>query len=270
MEDGDVIHGIKINKEELQRKSLLIVTPMYKGECTGVYAASLAKLSCALQSWRINFSYLYYTGEALIPRARNKMAVEFLNSEHTHLLFVDSDIGFEAGNILVMLAHDKGIIAAPYPLKRMNWDVVRNARGYTNEELMKLASSEFAVNYLDKDFNTNEACRVAAVGCGCMLISRNVFEEMAGYYNISHKPMQGDPIWHGSGWSFFDCGKDDEGYYQPEDYTFCNRYRKLGGTIWLCPWMTLIHVGQMNFVGNMKFAFVEGSKFNVSKVVHGK
>ena len=39
--------------------------------------------------------------------------------------------------------------------------------------------------------------------------------------------------------------------YLSEDYMFCQWYRKIGGHIWLCPWVQTQHVGTYAFTGNM-------------------
>lgn len=268
MNYGDTTHGVTLDKDKLQKMSLLIATPMFGGNCTGVYAGSLLKLGCGLQTWGIPFSYLYHENDSLITRARNKIVMEFLNSEATYLLLLDGDIGFEAGNIIVMLAHDKKVIGAPYPRKRINWEKVKNAASYaTVEELEKIASSDYVLNYQTKDFDHNKAQSVPEIGTGCLLLHRSVFDDMIDFYGerICYRPMFGELSYKGFGWSFFDCGKDESGYYQPEDYTFCQRWKKMGGEIWMCPWMTLTHRGQMNFTGNMKYQFLEGGKFNVEE-----
>jgi hypothetical protein len=40
--------------------------------------------------------------------------------------------------------------------------------------------------------------------------------------------------------------------YLSEDYMFCQYWRKIGGKIWLCPWMKTQHVGTYAFTGNMQ------------------
>ncbi len=39
--------------------------------------------------------------------------------------------------------------------------------------------------------------------------------------------------------------------YLSEDYMFCQLWRKLGGQIWLCPWMRTDHIGTYHFKGDM-------------------
>ena len=43
-------------------------------------------------------------------------------NKHTHILFVDSDIEFQAQSIFKMVAADKGVISVPYPIKQLMWD----------------------------------------------------------------------------------------------------------------------------------------------------
>jgi hypothetical protein len=39
--------------------------------------------------------------------------------------------------------------------------------------------------------------------------------------------------------------------YLSEDYMFCYNVRKMGGTVWLCPWMRMTHVGTYLFNGSL-------------------
>ena len=41
----------------------------------------------------------------------------------------------------------------------------------------------------------------------------------------------------------------ETGHYLSEDYTFCRRWRDIGGEIWLDTQGSLIHVGTQDFVG---------------------
>jgi hypothetical protein len=50
------------------------------------------------------------------------MCFWILESDCTHLLFIDSDIAFKAQSAFNLLYADKDVISIPYPLKDMNWD----------------------------------------------------------------------------------------------------------------------------------------------------
>jgi hypothetical protein len=50
----------------------------------------------------------------------------------------------------------------------------------------------------------------------------------------------------------FDCIIDPESKrYLSEDYMFCYNVQKMGGKVFLCPWMQLQHVGSYVFGGSL-------------------
>jgi hypothetical protein len=52
--------------------------------------------------------------------------------------------------------------------------------------------------------------------------------------------------------AYFDCIIDPESKrYLSEDYMFCYNVAKMGGKVWLCPWMQLQHVGSYIFGGSL-------------------
>jgi hypothetical protein len=52
--------------------------------------------------------------------------------------------------------------------------------------------------------------------------------------------------------AYFDCIIDPESKrYLSEDYMFCYNVQKMGGGVWLCPWMQLNHVGSYIFGGSL-------------------
>ena len=262
---GKIIHGIELNKEILQSKSLLIATPMYKGDCTGVYTASLIKLACILTQHEIPFEYTYIDGDALVPRARNRISIDMLNSKHTDVIMLDADIGFEAGDIILMLALNKPMVAAHYPRKTINFEKLRRAAlaGKSAQELKLIASSDFVVNYFGTTFDPDLPTLVSEVGAGCLTFHRSVLEQMMYYYpDLKCRKKFDDPAYNGYYWDFFKCGKDESELYNPEDYAFCCRWRALGGSIYLCPWIQLAHRGTYEYKGSAKYAFLEGSKYN--------
>jgi hypothetical protein len=52
-------------------------------------------------------------------------------------------------------------------------------------------------------------------------------------------------------YALFDCMIEPEtGHYLSEDYTFCKRWRAIGGKVWLNTKSSLIHIGAHEFLGN--------------------
>ena len=85
---------IKVPVEELRKNKLFFATPMYGGQCAGMFARSIADLSALCTHYGIPLQFYFLFNESLITRARNYCVDEFMRSDATHLMFVDSDIGF--------------------------------------------------------------------------------------------------------------------------------------------------------------------------------
>lgn len=114
---------IKVNLDKLRNKKLFVATPCYGGNASGMYAKSLADLTAMCAQYGIQIQLYLMFNESLITRARNYCADEFIRSDATHLLFIDSDIGFNSQDVLALLALSSDetkpydVIAGAYPKK---------------------------------------------------------------------------------------------------------------------------------------------------------
>ena len=118
---------LQISVEDLRKNKLFVATPMYGGNCLGMYAKSCLDLQglCTQYGIEVRFSFIF--NESLITRARNYLVDEFLRSGFTHLLFLDSDIHFDPRDVIALLALDKDVIGAPYPKKSIKWPAIIQA-----------------------------------------------------------------------------------------------------------------------------------------------
>src|SRR6516162_7673545 len=92
------------------RPSVFIATPMYGGMASGIYTVSMVQLSAMFFRNKIDSLYAVTSSESLVPNARNVLANQFLESEATHLMWIDADIGFNALDIVSMLVADRDIV----------------------------------------------------------------------------------------------------------------------------------------------------------------
>lgn len=61
---------IQISKEELQKKKLFVATPMYGGQCTGMYMKSCLDLQGLMSKYGVETKFSFIFNESLIQRAR--------------------------------------------------------------------------------------------------------------------------------------------------------------------------------------------------------
>ena len=259
---------INIKVEDLRKNSIFVATPMYGGMSHGLYVKSCLDLQniCTQYGIASRFSFLF--NESLITRARNYLVDEFLRSDSTHLLFIDSDIHFDPKDVIALLALDKDIIGGPYPKKSINWgNIVEGARRYPNMDAREFENlvGEYVFNVVrgTEQFQVSEPLEVMEIGTGYMMIKREVFSKMEkAYPQLRYKPDHvGQANFDGSRYihAYFDTiidtkdsatgGGSDR--YLSEDYMFCQMWRKIGGQVWLCPWMKTQHIGTYAFTGNM-------------------
>lgn len=227
---------------------LMIGTPMYGGMCNSEYAQSIMDLRESMLRYNHQVTTVFLGNESLVQRARNTIAWHFLNSDASHLLFMDADQKFRAGDIAKLIKADKDIIGGCVPMKGIDWGRVRQGAVLNHPELHKLTGI-FNINKLEGHdmVDPEEPFQVKHVGTGCMLIKREVFAKMqqhVDYYtNGGSSIPPGERIYN-----FFNTGVVDHEFLS-EDYWFCNKYTQIGGTVWAAPWCELGHFGSYLFSG---------------------
>jgi hypothetical protein len=229
-----------IDLEQLRKHNIFIATPCYGGMLTDQYFLSMFRLSQTLMQHGINFRITTLRNESLITRARNIITAMFLESECTHLFFVDSDIEFQAQDVLRALAYDKDIMAAAYPKKALPVQYAINFK-FLDDEKRRIRVENGAVEVLD-------------ASTGFFMVKRRVIEKMIQAHPELHYRNDSniDPKFNKYCYSLFDTIHDpDDNRYLSEDYTFCRRWQKLGGEIWLDPNTKLNHVGSYTFEGDV-------------------
>ena len=258
---------VKVSIEELRKRKLFLATPMYGGNCVGMYTRAIADLSAVCAKYGIPLQLYFLFNESLITRARNYCADEFLRSDATHMLFIDSDIGFNPQDVLALLAIQDDdspydVIGAPYPKKCISWEKVKQAvdKGFADEDPNKL--EKFVGDYVfnpkggQREIPIGEPVEVMEMGTGFMMIRRKTFDKYKEVFpHLHYKPDHiRTEAFDGSReiMAYFDCIIDPVSKrYLSEDYMFCYNVQKAGMKVWFCPWMQTQHVGTYVFGGSL-------------------
>jgi hypothetical protein len=240
--DGE---NIVIDMDIIRKYNIFFATPCYGGQITDQYFLSVFRLTQELIKYNINFRITTLRNESLVPRARNILTAMFLEAkECTHMMFIDADIEFDPEAVIRMLAMDKELITGAYPKKTLPVDYAINLK-FADQEKQQVKVDMGAVEVLD-------------ASTGFWLMKREVVDKMVESYPELHylNDSSIDPKFNQYCYSFFDTIHDpDDNRYLSEDYTFCRRWQKIGGQIWLDPNTKLNHVGSYTFEGDVNKIF---------------
>lgn len=261
---------IELNIKEMRKMKIFIATPMYGGMCNGIYTKSLVETVSQLQNQGIPSQLYYLFNESLITRARNYCVHNFLKSDATHLVFIDSDIGWSSMDFMYMLHlmsenPDKlRVFCGLYPKKAIAWEKVLKAAktGQFDETPWELeqVAGDIAFNPRAEDYPDGvapvyEPIKIKEGATGFMFIERSVFEEYAeAYPELLYTPdhlREGEFRLGEQITAFFDCIINEESRYLSEDYMFSEYCTKLGIDIWALPLVELMHCGAHIFRGSL-------------------
>jgi hypothetical protein len=239
---------------------LLVGTPCYGGVVTQRYMQCMCSLLLQTASLDISVQLELLGYESLVTRGRNTLVAKFLDSDATHLMFIDADIGFETQQILRMISFDKDVVAGMYPLKVIGWDQAAVERINAGEP-PDHAPLRFVGTPCDGGERETEDGFVTGTyaGAGFLLMKRRVIEAMIAAYPETHYTAAHTaavPSLSPNQYALFDCMIDPgTREYLSEDYAFCTRWRATGGKVWLDTRSLLAHIGPHEFVGSPKPRF---------------
>jgi hypothetical protein len=233
---------------------IFIATPMFAGMCTGLYTQSLINTIFSLSNEGHEITYGVTSNQSLITHARNTLVNSFLKTNATHLMFIDADMRYIGQDLLQMLKADKDVICAVCPKKEIDWEHVADAvkKGVLPKDLNKYSGS-FTACLANGEAKVStpvfEPLEVDAGGTGFMLIKRHVFEILKPACPQFIEGKLGEEYWVTK---YFDTSINPEtNKLLSEDYHFCHLWRRMGGKVYVAPWLKIAHVGTYTFDGEL-------------------
>jgi len=239
----------------LAGRTLFIGIPAYDGKLNIKTAFAIAQLMPKAMSLGVSVILSDLSNCSIITMARNALVHEFLKTDATEMLFIDSDVIVTPDDILRLMAQSGGkdITTGVYPRRAKDRNFFADLYFDANGDL------EFEGSLM----------RVERAPTGFMLIQRHVIEKM-----IAENPE----------WTYENKGKGEQmsaifdfkivdGQYVGEDYLFCDRATKMGFTVHIDVDISLPHVGQEVFERNFREEVVMPLLENIHqsklKVVNG-
>jgi glutaminase len=238
--------------------SIFVATPVHSDVSLHYFQACLEfQKHCIKNNILVSFQVMK---SSLVTQGRNLSVSSFMESKHDYLLFIDSDIDFQAQSIMKMIGSDKDVISVPYPLKDLNWDKcwskiqdgsIKNAKDLKFKGFHKYPMKvEDDKNIIIED----GVIEVTHSPTGCMLIKREVIEKMIKAYPnteiIQKTIINGELMNRPHFYNLFDTMYDaDNKSYLGEDFAFCKRWKDIGGKCHALITDRITHVGEHQYRG---------------------
>tara|TARA_Y200000002_G_scaffold299412_2_gene254301 strand:- start:17601 stop:18449 length:849 start_codon:yes stop_codon:yes gene_type:complete len=253
------------------RPVVSILTPCYGSVCFVNYVYCIMKTKEVFEHYNIPVKIEFCKNDSLVTRARNNLIAKAMSDpDITHFMFIDNDITWDPINIIKLLIANKPISGGVYPLKNYNWEKLANNPDLIKERIEKKNNSrvknimddDLLVQYSLLNYNLNyigpkikiekNLTEVKHVATGFMMIKRAVIEKMSEafpYTKYTDDVNYLEEHENQYAYALFDCGVED-GHYLSEDWMFCNRWRKLGGKIYVDVSINLSHTGIEQYNGS--------------------
>jgi glycosyltransferase involved in cell wall biosynthesis len=218
---------------ELKGKRLIIGTPAYSGWVHVEYTRSLLQTHALMAQYGLEVRNVFLCQCARITKARNDIVQSFMESDFDHLLMIDADIGWEPDMPVRLIQHDLPIVGAVTVKRGTNQMCIKN---------IKEGSEDF-------DYSPErKLLRVGAMGTGVMLIRRDAIVRMErAYPNLRMSEGKGGH----PGYAFFSEMLTPNGWLEGEDYSFCQRWRAIGGELFVDPFIHLAHLAEIHHEGSL-------------------
>lgn len=216
----------------LEGRRLFIAIPAHDGRLNIKTSFALCQFMVEAARLGIKVYLSDLSNCSIITMARNALVNEFLKTDATELLFIDSDVVVNPDAILRLMAQsgDKDVTAGAYPRrakdKKFFTDVYYNSTG-------------------DVEFE-NSLMRVERVGTGFMLVQRHVIETLIK----NHPEWTYENTMTGEQMSAVFDFKIVDGKYVGEDYLFCDRVRAEGFKVYIDVEISLPHIGSETFTSD--------------------
>jgi len=208
-------------------RNVMIAAPAYDGTITVWHASSLSE-TCKLGLTKdINVFCIYMSYDALVQRARNDIVQLALDSNVDDLVFIDTDVDWSPEDFFKLLDHDADIVGGVYPKK-----------GDIEQYPVRIDHGTLSTD--DKGL-----VEVDGLPTGFMRITKKALQQIwdaSPEYTEKHKEK---PIR-----MCFNVTINDKNELVSEDMSFCEKWKELGGKLYLDPSINLSHVGIKRWNGN--------------------
>ena len=226
----------------MTQKSILVATYCPNGHVFTGHTIGILKLENMCASIGVALSSTYISTEIFPQKAKNTLCSIFMKSSHSHLLLIDHDIEFDAEDIIKMMEFDQPVVGGLTYKQTIRWDKlaeIANQKGEKNLSIDTLKTISRDYNFIPKDDNMKnmdfnaEFNDVDAIGTGVLLLQKDALTKIESAFPKDKYFDNGETLFR-----YFDTGVKNlstikSNIYMEDDVWFCNRWRELGGKIYV-------------------------------------
>ncbi len=226
------------------KMKVALATPFYMSQEFSHYGESMLHTCRMLTQAGIEWELIRVNGDSYVDRAKNTIMANFLETDCTDLIMIDSDEQWQPEAISRLLQHPEEIVTAAYPFKN-NWgQFAGNPLVITKDGVDQYAGWREL---------SDGSCLLEAynVSGGFMRIKRTAIEKYADAF--PNDIYQDDFAWPSRKGriytAFFMCDIKDFQRYG-EDAYFSRRMREIGIKLWIDTNIDICHYGVKGWSGN--------------------
>lgn len=236
---------------------ILVATPVHSDVSIHYFKACLEfQKECFVRKIPVMFQVMK---SSLVTQGRNLCVSGFLDSDCTHMLFIDSDITFNYKMIERMLNYDKEVVLVPYPIKTFDNKKIKEAIKNGSDLDPQLLGNQYTLSVDDPRNVVVEQggfIEVLRGPTGCMLIRRDVFDKLKKEYpefEINQKTIiDGELKKRTNFYNYFDTYWDKKNKtYTGEDFFFCKLCRHAGIKMYALIDEYIEHYGEFAYTGRL-------------------
>lgn len=239
---------------------LYVATPCYGCKLTAPFLASLLHLQGECMRRGISMACQLLGNESLVPRARNILIEQFVQSGASTLLFLDADLAFAPSMVLDRLLpfaqkRPDAIVTGVYPKKAYEWSRVDSKN---TQEPIHMQVLDYNLNVVPNEPAqvVDGFVKVLDSATGAMMLTREVIVKLREKYKEAlHCVNDISPGTHPvkEYVAIADCMIDPETRrYLSEDYALCRKQQHTGGEIYVDLTSGMCHIGTMTYEGDIR------------------
>lgn len=226
----------------LAGRYIQVCTPSLSGTYSDIYLDSIMGIKTTLEHFGAIFQRIKYNGCSDLPHARAKILAGFTDHDlATDIILLDADMGIDPNDVVRLLTSNRDFVAGVGCKKKLplEWCIGNHSDATGEVEPIMLKKTGDQLVAYPKAVGTG----FVMMSKQCALRMRQAYPELMYIDRFDKKPC----------WALYDPVIIINGDFRArhfDDFAFCYRWRKIGGTVAVFPDIHMKHEGNYIFEGS--------------------